>query len=214
MRKSSKMISGKMNRRVPVLALLLTFSFMLVLGFMTVSFAGGQEGSKYVGVKKCKNCHNAASKGDQYGKWAKMKHSKAYETLASDKAKEVAAKLDVKDPQKDDKCLKCHETASGKKAELGSSFKAEMGVQCESCHGPGGFHVKSRLADAAGDDDDDIFGSEEEDEERKVLPKGEMTAKVVEKTCTACHSKESPTFKEFNFSERSGKIKHSDPRKK
>lgn len=208
------MKSTNMNSRVVVLALLLAFSFMLVLGFMTVSFAGGQDGSKYVGVKKCKNCHNAESKGDQYGKWAKMKHSKAYETLASDKAKEVAEKLGVKDPQKDDKCLKCHETAFGKKDKLDKSFKAQMGVQCESCHGPGGFHVKTRLADAAGDDEDDVFGSEEADEERKVLPKGEMTAKVEEKACTGCHSKESPTFKDFDFSERSEKIKHSDPRKK
>ena len=84
------------------------------------------------------------------GKWSESGHAKAFEVLASDRAKEVAKEKGIEDPQKADACLKCHVTGHGKPAEeFASGFKAEMGVQCESCHGPGDQHMKDRVKAAA-----------------------------------------------------------------
>jgi hypothetical protein len=190
------------------------FSFLLTVGLVTVVLAQGKD-SKYVGAEKCKNCHDAEDKGNQYGKWKEMVHSRAYGVLASDTAKTVAQKQGIQDPQKSDKCLKCHVTAfSEPEKKFEDSFDVKMGVQCESCHGPGQYHVKTRLAEAAEDEGEDIFGLEEEAEEYKELPKGEIIVKPEEKTCTVCHSKESPTFTDFKYDEKLKEIQHLDPRKK
>ena len=45
---------------------------------------------KYIGAKKCKMCHNKLAKGEQFKKWSEAPHSKAFATLQSDKAKEIA----------------------------------------------------------------------------------------------------------------------------
>ncbi len=172
-----------------------------------------QEKAKYVGVKKCKNCHAAENKGDQYGKWKQMKHSKAWETLAGEEAKKIAKEKGLGDPQKSDKCVKCHVTAFGAPDDkLAEGFDNTMGVQCEECHGPGEKHVKARLAAAAEEDvGDDIFGLEEEDKERISLPEGEISLPGKDK-CLGCHNDESPTFEEFGFEEAKEQIAHPDPR--
>ena len=67
----------------------------------------------YIGVAKCKPCHKT-----EHDSWlANGTHSKALE-----KAKASA------NPKWDATCVNCHATA---KAET------SMGVECESCHGPG-----------------------------------------------------------------------------
>ena len=99
-------------------------------------------GGRYIGAAMCKNCHNGADKGNAYDHWMGTPHAKAFENLASDKAKEAAKKLGIDDPQKSEKCLKCHVTAYGvDKKEIKVSFKPEHGVQCEACHGPSSLHV-------------------------------------------------------------------------
>ncbi|MBL8728427.1 MAG: hypothetical protein JNM25_08360 [Planctomycetes bacterium] len=161
-------------------------------------------GGRYIGAAMCKNCHNGADKGDAYDHWSKTEHAKAFETLASDKAKEVAKQLGIEDPQKSEKCLKCHVTAYGvDKKEIKASFKAEMGVQCESCHGPGEDHQKKRFAEAM----------------KPGTTPSEITADEIHAsrsidTCGKCHNKESPTYKPFCLKERMQKIEHLDPRKK
>lgn len=191
----------------------------IVLSLIMILIAGGAglasaKDSKYVGAGKCKNCHDSKSKGDQYAKWKEMKHAKAYETLASDAAKEVGQKQEIADPQKSDKCLKCHVTAYEESADRkDKKFDMKLGVQCESCHGAGGAHVKARLAAAAEGDDDDLFGDDQEEEITKI-PAGEIVASPKEDLCKKCHNKESPSFKDFKFDERKKKIEHPDPRKK
>ena len=172
--------------------------------------AASATASKYIGAEKCKNCHQATASGDQYGVWHKVGHAKAFETLASDKAKEIAKSKGIEDPQKSDQCLKCHTTAFGVAADqIKKGFDPKQGVQCESCHGPGEAHFKARFAAAA------KSGGEEGGKAAayQALPAGEMTSKVDQKTCLGCHNSESPTFKPFCFFERSAKIAHLDPRK-
>ena len=152
----------------------------------------------------CKNCHSGADKGDAFDHWSKSEHSKAYELLASDKAKEVGKKLGIDEPQKSEKCLKCHVTAYGEdKKEFKASFKMESGVQCETCHGPGESHQKKRFAEAM-----------KKGSEPAPITTDEIHAGRTMELCKKCHNEESPTFKPFCLTERMKKIEHLDPRKK
>ena len=84
--------------------------FIAFFVFAAVAIAALSASPTYVGVEKCRICHNK-----QYKVWESSKHAKAFNALNPDE-------------QKQDKCLKCHTTGHEAK------FK---GVQCEACHGPG-----------------------------------------------------------------------------
>ncbi len=86
----------------------------------------------YIGVDKCKICHKSEAKGNQFGKWVESKHSKAYQSLTTPKANEIAGKAEIKNPSDSDKCMSCH-SPYGQSAP---TLKGE-GVGCEACHGPG-----------------------------------------------------------------------------
>lgn len=156
--------------------------------------------SKYIGAKKCKSCHSSEEMGDQYGAWEHAAHSKAWETLAGDEAKKVAAERGIADPQKADECVKCHVTAFGvDESMIKRGFKQDMGVQCESCHGPGEDHMKARFAAAASESAD-----------QKAAP-GEIVAAPSKEVCIGCHNSESPSYKEFCYHAFSAKIRHLRP---
>jgi hypothetical protein len=170
-----------------------------ILLLCSATIAGAQEKThKYIGVDKCAMCHKTEAKGNQHGQWLKTTHAKAFETLAGEKAKAIAAEKKLaKPPQESPECLKCHVTGYGKPAEaFEATFKKEQGVGCESCHGPGSDYkvlatMKDRkLAVAAG----------------LVIPD--------EKTCTQCHNAESPSFTSFDYKAMVAKIAHPNPAKK
>ncbi len=164
--------------------------------------------NKFIGADKCKNCHSAESSGNQWAAWQKMDHAKAFASLASDKAKEIAKAKGIEDPQKSDACLKCHVTAFGLPADqLKKPMDSKLGVQCESCHGPGDQHAKARLAAAAKETDDTKATGPQK------LPEGEIVTLPDQKTCLGCHNEQSPTFKPFCFQVRVDKVRHDDPRK-
>ena len=183
---------------LPVLALLIG---------LRPSLAGAQDPSakdaskakpQYIGAEACKLCHSRKSVGSQFKIWKEEKHAKAFETLGSAKAKEQAAKLGIADPQKEEKCLKCHVTGQGQSPEaFAKTFKAEEGITCEACHGPASLYVEeaNHTHEAA---KSDKFGLLHPDE----------------KTCLKCHNKESPNYKEFNYKEFLEKIKHPLPKDK
>lgn len=154
---------------------------------------------KYVGVNNCKLCHTMPKSGAAFKIWQESNHSKAFAVLATPAAKEIAQKKGIADPQKDQACLKCHDTAAGVAAEqLTPTFKPGEGVGCESCHGPGsGYKTMSVMKDV---DTGKVKG------ETVGLMKGD------EKLCVKCHNSESPTFKGFNFAEMSKKIAHPTPK--
>jgi hypothetical protein len=132
---------------IPALAALAIAGAVLAVASATQASSAPQgKPNKYVGAAKCKNCHAAAEVGNPYEAWQKTNHAKAFETLASDAAKKIAAEKGIADPQKDDQCLKCHVTAFGVAPELiAKGFDTKLGVQCEACHGPGELHMKERL---------------------------------------------------------------------
>ncbi len=171
----------------------------------------------YVGVKKCKMCHNKDKIGAQYKIWSETAHANAFETLKSDKAAEVIKERGIKtNAWETPECVKCHTTgynnggydikddafwnpadddkAGAKAVKL---MKNLQSVTCEACHGPGSKYksMKTMKALYAGDIKPEDVGL--------VIPD--------EKTCTGCHNEESPFYKAFNYDEFLAKIVHHIP---
>ncbi len=180
------------------------FAAGLILAWMSTGFSGMPQAKKnqfkYVGVLKCKMCHNSPRKGNQYKIWKNSPHAKAYEELGTEKAKAVAKKMGIADPQKSPKCLKCHVTGYGlPKTAFGPRYHMENGVTCEACHGPGSAYWKVSVM-------------------RKIY-KGQMDGSKVgyvrpnEQTCKKCHNPESPTYKKFVYATFWKKIAHDIPKK-
>lgn len=156
--------------------------------------------------KKCKTCHNKKKEAPQYAIGESSAHCNAYQTRASDEAKEMASRAGVKgNPQEANECLKYHVTGY----ELDEAMFAEKsavgdGVQCESCHGPGSEYKAAK-----------IMSSSKYKIQRDVQHELALEAGLVipdEKTCTKCHSKRSPAFKGFNNKAYYEKIKHENDR--
>jgi len=155
---------------------------------------------KYGGVATCKACHLTKKSGAQYKIWQKGPHAKAYETLKTPEAQEMAKKEGIEDPFNSENCLKCHVTAYGVDAELiGPKLKLEEGIGCEACHGPGSEYKKRKIIVA-------IY-------EGKLDGAKYGLVEPTEEVCVMCHNKESPTFKEFKFEEMVAKIAHPVPKK-
>jgi len=152
---------------------------------------------KYIGVKKCSMCHKAEAKGDQFGQWQASAHSKAFATLASEKALAIAKEKGLtKPPQESDACLKCHVTGHGKPAELfDATFVKEDGVGCESCHGPGSDYQNMKIMK---DHDASVAAG-------LIVP--------TEATCKGCHNEENPTHTGFDFKKSFALIAHPNPQK-
>lgn len=95
-------------------------AFFLLTG---LAFVARSASPTYVGVDKCRICHNK-----QYKVWESSKHAKAFDSLKPEE-------------QKQEKCFKCHTTGPGAKLK---------GVQCEACHGPGsGYKTITIMKDRA-----------------------------------------------------------------
>lgn len=195
----------------------LALSGLLVLGGLSALMARAEPAGgaaaptadhKLIGATKCKSCHSSEETGNQYGKWQEEKHAKAFDTLASDRAKEIAKGKGIADAQKADECLKCHVTGHGMPADMlkgkWDDKMTALGVQCESCHGGGDDHMKARFAAAAKQEP----GAKPE---FKGVPADELTAVPPAATCKGCHNAESPTFKEFCYHKYTAMIRHPNP---
>ena len=145
-----------------------------------ISSASFSQNFKYIGAVKCKMCHNKPNKGEQYNKWLEGPHAKALESLKGDE-------------KNDPKCLKCHSTAASVDKSLIATLKADEGVSCESCHGPGSAYKSAGIMK----------------NQKLSLAKGLIIPD--ESVCVKCHNDESPTFKGFNYDEYVAKIAHDDP---
>ena len=149
---------------------------------------------EFAGATKCSMCHKKVEQGEQFRIWQESKHAKAFETLGTPAAKEVAAKFGISDPQTSGKCLKCHATAFWFSEEkVSEAIPVEEGVSCESCHGPGKDYMKKSV----------MQDRETAVAEGLLIPN--------EQTCRKCHNEESPVFKPFDYNERWGEIEHSVP---
>jgi len=161
--------------------------------------------SKFIGAKKCKNCHKSKSQGEIYSVWESKPHAQAFETLQGEKAAEVAKELGIEKAWEAPECLRCHVSGFGlDKKRFKRTFKAKQGVGCESCHGPGELHNKLRLKIA-----NSLEGTEEP-EWVSEIPREEILLPT-EEICRSCHNEESPTYKEFDFGKHLKEVEHLHP---
>ena len=168
--------------------------------FATTLFSYSQPanaGHEIIGAPKCKSCHKAKT-GDQWKIWTESAHAGAFETLASDAAKKIAADNGLGNPQAEDACLKCHATRAFLGAGVAISAQAKYadneGVGCEACHGPGSDYKPAKIM--------------------KDPEAARAAGLVMERTaeaCTRCHNETSPTFKPFDFEHRWAEIAHPVP---
>jgi len=166
--------------------LIVCLSLFLVNGLSAQTF-------KYIGADKCKMCHNKTATGEQYKKWLASPHANSLKSLSSQASLDYAKKNGIADPAKEEKCLKCHSTYEQAGASLRGGILATDGVSCESCHGPGSAYKSPSI----------MKNKELAMKNGLILP---------DKTvCLACHNKENPFFKEFNFEAASKKIAHPNP---
>ncbi len=150
--------------------------------------------NKFVGVNTCA-CHNLPKQGKQVEVWKKSKHAEAFELLKSDKAKEFAdAKKIAGAPSEAKECLECHTTGYGQPQE--KSFKAEMGVQCEACHGAASGYK--------------AIHNKPENKEKAVA--AGLILNGGEKLCASCHNPKMHPMKEFDFKKAWEEIKHPAPK--
>jgi Caspase domain/PEGA domain/Cytochrome c554 and c-prime len=173
----------------------------------------------FAGTGKCRACHKKAKQGEQYNKWSKGPHARAYNTLATNEAKKLAAEIGIfGDPQQAKECLICHAASKydsqGKSRSarmFGKKFKMTDGVQCEDCHGAGQKYWKKKVM-------------------KKIAYEGgalqSATAKKTglfamnENVCKRCHvaavaiggvTYQNPTFRHFFFEQASRAIAHLRP---
>ena len=161
----------------------------------TCIVGGASAQNKYVGASTCKMCHQTAKQGEQFKIWEKSAHAGAYKTLTTPAAQKIR-----KGAEKDAECLACHTTGAGMDAKMfDKKFKAEDGVQCESCHGAGEkYKAMGTMKDHA-----------------KAVAAGLMDFKdeaAIEAHCRTCHNEKSPVFKGFEFKEMWAKIAHPQPK--
>lgn len=175
----------------------------LLIVLFTTPMILAQEAVKhaFVGTKDCGMCHKSEKQGQQLSIWESSAHAKAYTTLKSEKADQIAEEKGFTTKAVEtEACLKCH--ASGYNADaslLGAKFKIEDGVQCETCHGAGSDYKSLKVMKVRAD----------------AVANGLILYDKVETLCVKCHNSESPTFDAatFNVEEMWGKIKHTIPAK-
>jgi YVTN family beta-propeller protein len=109
--------------------------------------AQAQKQPVYVGARACAECHEGRHAGNQYSLWLKSAHSKAWASLATPEARQMARLSGIPDePQQAPICLGCHATAAdAEKWERDPGFRVEDGVQCENCHGPGSEYMDEKV---------------------------------------------------------------------
>jgi hypothetical protein len=104
-------------------------------------------------------------------------HADQYGPWSKSKHARALAALSAEE-QAGGQCIKCHVTGSPETIAAEGAKPTFPNVQCEACHGPASRHVEAAKAGNA---------------------KQARTSEIVERTCTRCHSQESPHYKYFSY---------------
>lgn len=188
-----------MNTKLYIPAILTFFVCFIAFTAYTNSPSDNIQGSyKYVGVDKCATvCHKGDAKGDQYGIWQNSKHSQAFKNLQTPDADKIAKDKGYSTPAAETpQCIKCHVLGKDIDAtELDESFDKSMGVQCETCHGPGSEYKKLSIMK----------------DKQQAIANGLIIHDDGAAFCQTCHNADSPTFKGFDYDKSWAQIKHTDP---
>lgn len=152
------------------------------------------KGFSYVGAEKCGMCHRSDKQGRQLSIWKDSPHARAFKTLQTQKAEDIAKARGFKTRAAETtECLRCHQTAyDAKAAQLDAKFDKTQGVQCESCHGAGSEYQPYKVMKNRQD----------------AVSKGLTVYNDKKQYCTSCHNSQSPTFKGFNFDKYWASVQH------
>lgn len=168
-----------------------TTIIFFIIGFIMLSVGRVAQDFTYVGAVKCKKCHKAPKRGNQYQAWLDSRHNKSYAVLSSLSALEEAKKENLTTPPNESpQCLKCHGPLYEKAPDL-----VAQGVTCEVCHGPGSDYKKMSIMknrEKAAQNGLVVYASQE----------------AIKEQCLTCHTDE-----HFNFIASWEKIKHPVPPK-
>jgi hypothetical protein len=170
--------------------------YFLIVLILPVSILS-QTTHTFIGAESCGICHKTEKQGNQLSIWKNSQHAKAFETLKTEKADQIAAKKGFKKAAaKTWECLKCHVTGYNLDAtQLGKKFKVEDGVQCETCHGAGSDYKDMKVMK----------------NKELAVKNGLIVHENIEEFCKSCHNPESPTFVKMDFNEAWKKIAHNIP---
>lgn len=108
-------------------------------------------GLTYIGSSACIACHHDDGPGGgPAGHWIASRHSRAFYSLTTTRAGELAARQeeygDISDPSRELRCLMCHVTAAQNPAAVfADPAIAREGIGCEACHGPGSAYVAPEI---------------------------------------------------------------------
>jgi len=121
---------------------------------------------EYVSYKKCKTCHK-----DIYNSWKETTHYTNFQAVLD------STGLD------DTTCFTCHTTGYGEQGGFVDTTETPdlIGVQCESCHGPGSLYKKYSIMK----------------DHEKCIENG--LYEQTEEVCTRCHTEEQSP--DFNYEE-------------
>jgi predicted CXXCH cytochrome family protein len=169
---------------------------LLVGMALLIAGAASAQNFRYVGADVCKTCHNKPEKGAQYDHWVSDPHSQALKTLSGEKATEYGKQNGIANPATDDKCLKCHSTYHAASANMRNGIKADEGVSCEGCHGPGSAYRGPAIM------------------KNRNLAVRQGLILQTEESCVRCHNPENPFHKDFDFKIACEKATHPDPTRK
>ncbi len=107
---------------------------------------------KYIGSASCSssNCHGAGSlqnksnvRQNEFNTWFNHDpHATAYSALESSQGQQIANNLGLGNATQAQVCLNCHTTNVSENRRAGR-FRANEGVSCEGCHGPGSLWLSS-----------------------------------------------------------------------
>ncbi len=175
---------------------------LFIISLFSFSTILAQDTHTFVGVKKCGMCHKKDKIGNQLKIWKDSGHAKAYITLQTPEADKIATEKGFKTKAAETpECLTCHITGYNVDASmLGSKFKIEDGIQCESCHGAGSNYKKKKIMK----------------NHSKAVANGLTEYKddaAIKAQCLTCHNDKSPTYKDFDFDKRWAEIAHPVPTK-
>jgi hypothetical protein len=99
---------------------------------------------KFYGTKTCgsSGCHGGVAPleerpGNEYTTWKSSRHAKAYKTLETEFADEIANQLYFGEARSATECLNCHSIRVPENQQ-GERYTIEDGVSCDGCHGPSG----------------------------------------------------------------------------
>ena len=123
-----------------------TLQILLSLVLLSGARAAENTTGRFTSASSCSTsgCHGGGEGHNQFSLWQKKDvHTRAHAVLASGRSAGIAEKLSIKEATKSARCTVCHSPLQSVNPDLFvENAKPDVGIACESCHGPAEGHVR------------------------------------------------------------------------